>query len=102
MLGYPQGVDNLTENWVRDVTLSPYHPPCNRPRNSNLIDTGGLFNLAKEMVLVHHKELEYKVEKRQYKKVEVMPPKINNKSRCPVRAGAWYTKWIARLELRHK
>ena len=54
------------------------------------------------MVLVHHKELEYKVEKRKYKKVEVMPPKIDNKSRCPVRAGAWYTKWIARLELRHK
>ena len=54
------------------------------------------------MVLVHHKELEYKVEKRKYKQVEVMPPKIDNKSKCPVVAGAWYTKWIASLELRHK
>ena len=52
------------------------------------------------MVLAHPKELEYKVEKRKYKKVEVMPPKIDNKSKCPVRAGAWYTKWS--LELRHK
>ena len=54
------------------------------------------------MVLVHPKELEYKVEKCKYKKVEVMPPKIDNKPKCPVVAGAWYTKWIASLELRHK
>ena len=89
MLGYPQGVDNFTENWVRDVPLGPYHRPCNRPRNSNLlVETGGLFNLAKKMVLVHHKEVEYKVEKLKYKKLEAMPPKINNKSKCPVVAGA--------------
>ena len=30
---------------------------------------GGLFNLEKTMVLVLHKELEYKVEKLKYKKV---------------------------------
>ena len=54
------------------------------------------------MVLVHHKELEYKVEKLKYKKVEIMPPKIDNKSKCPVGGGAWHTKWIASLELRHK
>ena len=30
---------------------------------------GGLFNLEKIMVLVLHKELEYKVEKLKYKKV---------------------------------
>ena len=30
---------------------------------------GGLFNLVKMMVLVLHKELEYKVEKLKYKKV---------------------------------
>ena len=80
-------MDNLTENWVRDVPLGPYHPPCNRPRNSNLIDTGGLFNLAKKMVLVQNR-IEYKVEKLKYNKVEVMPPKIDNKSECPVGAGA--------------
>ena len=45
-----------------------------------LIETGGLFNLAKTMVL------EYKVEKN--KKVEVMQLDIENKSKCPVGAGA--------------
>ena len=53
-----------------------------------LIVTGGLFNLAKTMVLVHHKELEYKVEKLKNKKVEVMQLDIENKSKCPVGAGA--------------
>ena len=33
---------------------------------------GGLFNLEKTMVLVLHKELEHKVEKLKYKKLEVM------------------------------
>ena len=33
---------------------------------------GGLFNLAKTMVLVLHKELKYKVEKIKDKKLEVM------------------------------
>ena len=32
----------------------------------------GLFNLEKTMVLVLHKELEHKVEKLKYKKLEVM------------------------------
>ena len=53
-----------------------------------LIETGGLFNLAKTMVLVHHKELEYKVEKLKNKKVEVMQLDIENKSKCPVETGA--------------
>ena len=33
---------------------------------------GGLFNSAKFLVSVLHKELEYKVEKLKYKKLEVM------------------------------
>ena len=33
---------------------------------------GTLFNVAKKMVLVLHKELEYEVEKFKYKKLEVM------------------------------
>ena len=36
-----------------------------------LIETGGLFDLAKTMVSVLHKELEYKVEKLKNKKVQV-------------------------------
>ena len=41
---------------------------------------GRLFNLAKTMVSVLHAELEYKVEKLKYKKLEVMQPMIKNKS----------------------
>ena len=40
------------------------------------METGGLLNLAKVMVLVLHKELEYKVEKIKHKKLEVMQPRI--------------------------
>ena len=36
------------------------------------------------MVSVLLKELEYKVEKLKYKKLEVMQPRINNKSELPV------------------
>ena len=49
-----------------------------------LIETGGLFNLAKKAVSVLHKELEYKVGKLKYKKLEVMQPRIKNKSDLPV------------------
>ena len=41
---------------------------------------GGLFNLEKTMVSVHHKKLEYKVELLKYKKVDVMQPRIKNTS----------------------
>ena len=49
-----------------------------------LIETGGLFNLAKTMVLILHNDLEYKVEKLKYKKSEVIQPIIKNKSEIPV------------------
>ena len=49
-----------------------------------LIGTGGLFNLAKTMVSVVHKEEEYKVKKLKCKKLEVMQPRIKNKSGLPV------------------
>ena len=47
---------------------------------------GGLFNLEdnKTMVSVLHKELEYKLEKLKFKKLEVMQPRIKNKSHLPV------------------
>ena len=35
-------------------------------------ERGGLFNLEKTMVLVLHKELDYKVEKLKYKKLKVI------------------------------
>ena len=38
----------------------------------SLIETGDLFNLAKTMLSVLHKELEYKVEEPKYKKLEAM------------------------------
>ena len=39
-----------------------------------------MFNLAKTIVSVLHEELEYKVEKLKYKRLEVMQPMIKNKS----------------------
>ena len=36
------------------------------------------------MVSVLHTELEYKVEKLKYKKLEVMQPRIKNKSELPI------------------
>ena len=41
-----------------------------------LFDRAGLFNLANKMVSVLHKELECKVEKLKYKKMEVMQQRI--------------------------
>ena len=49
-------------------------------RDRGIIWEGALFNLAETMVSVLHKELEYKVEKLKYKKLEVMQPRISNKS----------------------
>ena len=48
-----------------------------------LIEMGGLFNLAKKMVSILHKELECKVEKLKYKKLEVMQMGLKNKSELP-------------------
>ena len=48
------------------------------------METGGLLNLAKTMVSVLYKELEYEVEKLKYKKLEVMQPRMKNKSELPV------------------
>ena len=48
------------------------------------IEMGGLFNSPKKMVSVLHKELENKLEKLKYKKLEVMQLRIKNKSKLPV------------------
>ena len=44
---------------------------------------GGVFYLAKMMVSVFHKEPKYNVEKLKYKKLDVMQPRIENKSNLP-------------------
>ena len=44
---------------------------------------GGLFNLAKKMISVLHKELEWKVEKLKYKKLEVTQLRFETKSELP-------------------
>lgn len=43
----------------------------------------GLFNVAKKIVPVLHKELECGMEKLKYKKLEVMQPRIKSKSKLP-------------------
>ena len=43
----------------------------------------GLFNVAKKIVPVLHEELEYRVQKLKYKKLEVMQPRIKSKSKLP-------------------
>ena len=58
------------------------------------METGSLFHLATTMVSVLHKELEYKVEKPKYRKLEVMQPRIKNKSEPP--AGE---SWISPKEV---
>ena len=52
------------------------------------MEKGSLFNLVQTMVSVHHKELEYKVEKLKYKKLEVMQPGIKHKSELPL-TSSW-------------
>ena len=48
-----------------------------------LIWERALFNVTKTMVSVVHKDLECKVEKFKYKKLEVMQPRIESNSELP-------------------
>ena len=45
---------------------------------------GGFFNLETTIVSVLHKEVEYKVERRKYKKLEILQQRIRMKSEIPV------------------
>ena len=58
------------------------HPPP--PRGRSAYRDGGLIHLTQTMVLVLHRELENKVEKLKYKKLEVMWLRIQNKSELAV------------------
>ena len=68
--------------------LSIYHKSSIKPPPPGLFISntfkGGLFNLAKTLVSVLHKKLEYKVEKLKPRKLEVMQSRIKNKSELPV------------------
>ena len=65
------------------------NPLLSSPRRGGLFQThlsggGGLFNLATTTVSVLHKELECRVEKLKYEKLEIMQQRIKNKSEVPV------------------
>ena len=53
----------------------------NRP--GGIFEMGVLFCLAKTMVSVIPKELEYKVKNHKYEKLKVMQPRINKRSKVP-------------------
>ena len=53
----------------------------NRP--GGIFEMGDLFCLAKTMVSVIPKELDYKVENHKHEKLEVMKPRINKRSKLP-------------------
>ena len=68
--------------WASCITQLKYHKSSIIPL---LGVGGGVFNLAKMMVSVLPKKLEYEVEKLKYKKLEVkLQPRITNKSELPV------------------
>ena len=62
--------------------LSP--PPGGGLISNTFVGGGGLFNLATTTVSVLHKELECRVEKLKYEKLEIMQQRIKNKSEVPV------------------
>ena len=61
--------------------MNPLLSPWGAYINQRHLRGGGLFNLEKTMVLVLHKELEYKVEKLKYKKVGVHAAEDQNQIR---------------------
>ena len=58
---------------------SPFEGGGGLYRDGSLFERGGLFNLEQTMVSVLHKELEYSSTRR----LEVMQPRITNKSELP-------------------
>ena len=64
-------------------TLNPFEGGLNRDRGL-IWEGGGLFYVEKMTVSVLNKELGDKAEKLKYKKLEVMQPRIKNKSELPV------------------
>ena len=72
-------------NYIVKPLLSP--PAANLFQThlrGGLTETRGLIYLETTMVSVLYKEVEYKVKKHKYKKLEIMPLRIKNKSEHPV------------------
>lgn len=67
-----------TNNYVNPL-LRP-----GRGGGGRLFEREGVFNVAKTMVSVLHKELKYTVENLKYEKSEVIQARIKNKSELPV------------------
>ena len=63
--------------------MGTVNPLLSPPGGLNRDWGGGVFNLAKKMVSVLHKELECKVEKLEYKTLEVAQLRFENKSEPP-------------------
>ena len=66
------------------LTIKPIKPRGGLIEIGGYLRDGGLFNVEETMVSLLHKELEYKVEKLKYKRLEVMQPRIRIKSALPV------------------
>ena len=66
---------------------SSIYPPGGLIYFKHIWGGGGVGEEAYTMVSVLHKELEYKVKKLKYKKLEVMQPRVKNKY---VRPSSWW------------
>ena len=64
--------------------INPLLSPPGGLFQTHLSGGGCLFNLAKTIVSVLHKELERGVEKLKYEKLEIMQLRIKDKSELPV------------------
>ena len=70
----------MFKNVISGYRKSSIKPPRGAKKRLGVGGGGGLFNLAKKMVSVLHKELEGKVEKLKYKTLEV---------RKQIRTSSW-------------
>ena len=84
---FGSGLDGCNHQMTYRNSLLSFPPGGTYLFQPHLRRGGDLFNLAKAMVSLLHKELEYKVEKHKYKKLEVMQPRINNKSELRIPVG---------------
>ena len=82
-LSVTKGISKMFKNLTSGYRKSSVKPPGGLNRDRELEGRGGLFNLAINMVSVLHEELECKVKKLKYKKLEVVQLRFENKSELP-------------------
>ena len=75
---------SVCDNYRKSSIKPPGGLFISNPFESGLNRDGGLFNLAKTMVSVLHKELEYQVKKFKYRKLEVM-----QEDQKQIRTSSW-------------